>query len=178
MLRIHRELPPGGVLVFLTGQREVEVLVAKLKASNRTRAPAPGSGRDRDGDSKEGGQAAGERSQQESELAGGSGGRQGLKLGLGLLGEGAAAEAGDDPGDGADAFGEDGVETWARRGEEEDVGGGQEGEDDYDEMNDSGDEDEEEVGGGVHQLLWGVLALGVCRCIFAGLPLTSILQEQ
>ena len=35
--QIHRRLPPGGVLVFLTGQREVERLCAKL----RTTFPAP-----------------------------------------------------------------------------------------------------------------------------------------
>lgn len=29
--RIHRELPPGGVLVFVTGQREVEYLCKKLR---------------------------------------------------------------------------------------------------------------------------------------------------
>lgn len=36
--QIHRRLPPGGVLVFLTGQREVERLCAKLRAA----FPAPG----------------------------------------------------------------------------------------------------------------------------------------
>jgi ATP-dependent RNA helicase DHX37/DHR1 len=30
--RIHRELPPGGILVFLTGQREVLHLCKRLKA--------------------------------------------------------------------------------------------------------------------------------------------------
>lgn len=29
--RIHRQLPPGGVLVFVTGQREVERLCAKFR---------------------------------------------------------------------------------------------------------------------------------------------------
>ena len=29
--RVHRELPPGGVLVFLTGQREVEALCRRLR---------------------------------------------------------------------------------------------------------------------------------------------------
>jgi hypothetical protein len=32
-LRIHRELPPGGILVFVTGQREVAQLVARLRAA-------------------------------------------------------------------------------------------------------------------------------------------------
>lgn len=31
--RIHRELPPGGILVFLTGQREVEQLCKRLRNS-------------------------------------------------------------------------------------------------------------------------------------------------
>jgi ATP-dependent RNA helicase DHX37/DHR1 len=31
--RIHRELPPGGILVFLTGQREVLHLCKQLKLS-------------------------------------------------------------------------------------------------------------------------------------------------
>ena len=31
--QIHRQLPPGGVLVFVTGQREVEHLVARLRAA-------------------------------------------------------------------------------------------------------------------------------------------------
>ena len=37
VLAIHRKLPPGGVLVFLTGQREVDQLCAKLRAAH----PAP-----------------------------------------------------------------------------------------------------------------------------------------
>jgi ATP-dependent RNA helicase DHX37/DHR1 len=32
-VRIHKELPPGGILVFVTGQREVHQVVARLKAS-------------------------------------------------------------------------------------------------------------------------------------------------
>ncbi len=43
--QIHRTLPPGGVLVFLTGQREVENLCRKLRATfNRPqrRKAAPG----------------------------------------------------------------------------------------------------------------------------------------
>ena len=31
--QIHRRLPPGGVLVFVTGQREVEHLVARLRTA-------------------------------------------------------------------------------------------------------------------------------------------------
>lgn len=41
--QIHRTLPPGGVLVFLTGQREVENLCRKLRATfnrpQRRKAP-------------------------------------------------------------------------------------------------------------------------------------------
>ena len=32
-VRIHKELPPGGILVFVTGQREVQQVVARLAAS-------------------------------------------------------------------------------------------------------------------------------------------------
>jgi hypothetical protein len=32
VLRIHRELPAGGILVFVTGQREVSELCSRLKA--------------------------------------------------------------------------------------------------------------------------------------------------
>lgn len=32
VLKIHRRLPEGGVLVFLTGQREIEHMVSKLSA--------------------------------------------------------------------------------------------------------------------------------------------------
>lgn len=38
VLAIHRKLPPGGILVFVTGQREVEQLCKKLKAA----FPKPG----------------------------------------------------------------------------------------------------------------------------------------
>lgn len=31
--QIHRQLPPGGILVFVTGQREVENLCKRLRAS-------------------------------------------------------------------------------------------------------------------------------------------------
>lgn len=31
MTKIHRELPEGGILVFVTGQQEVHTLVAKLR---------------------------------------------------------------------------------------------------------------------------------------------------
>ena len=37
VLAIHRKLPPGGILVFVTGQREVEQLCAKLRRAH----PAP-----------------------------------------------------------------------------------------------------------------------------------------
>ena len=38
--RIHRELPPGGILVFLTGQREVVHLCARLRAAFAGKAAA------------------------------------------------------------------------------------------------------------------------------------------
>jgi ATP-dependent RNA helicase DHX37/DHR1 len=37
--QIHRRLPPGGVLVFLTGQREVERLCAKLRTTFPSSVP-------------------------------------------------------------------------------------------------------------------------------------------
>lgn len=35
---IHRKLPPGGILVFLTGQREVEYLCRKLRGAFKPRS--------------------------------------------------------------------------------------------------------------------------------------------
>ncbi|KAJ6802266.1 ATP-dependent RNA helicase DEAH13-like [Iris pallida] len=35
VMSIHRRLPPGGILVFVTGQREVEVLCKKLRKASR-----------------------------------------------------------------------------------------------------------------------------------------------
>lgn len=35
---IHRKLPPGGILVFLTGQREVEFLCRKLRGAFKSRS--------------------------------------------------------------------------------------------------------------------------------------------
>ena len=36
--KIHRQLPPGGILVFLTGQREVEHLCKRLRQALQPRA--------------------------------------------------------------------------------------------------------------------------------------------
>ncbi len=38
MRQIHRQLPPGGILVFVTGQREVEQLVRRLRTALAPRA--------------------------------------------------------------------------------------------------------------------------------------------
>ena len=38
VLAIHRKLPPGGILVFVTGQREVEQLCADCRAARAPRA--------------------------------------------------------------------------------------------------------------------------------------------
>lgn len=46
--RIHRELPPGGILVFLTGQREVDGMCRRLRAAfggGRRRGAGGGGGR-------------------------------------------------------------------------------------------------------------------------------------
>lgn len=37
--QIHRQLPPGGILVFLTGQREVESLCKRLRSSLKNGRP-------------------------------------------------------------------------------------------------------------------------------------------
>ena len=52
--QIHQQLPPGGILVFLTGQREVEALCKRLRTSlvkprggsvpGETRGGTPGGG--------------------------------------------------------------------------------------------------------------------------------------
>ncbi|KAG2437050.1 hypothetical protein HYH02_011311 [Chlamydomonas schloesseri] len=137
--RIHAELPPGGVLVFLTGQREVEGLCKRLRghyAAQRARRAAAGSGSGRP--------AAGAG-------PGGGGGGGGGDDGDGD-GDGSAAAEGEEEeeeelveqyggggGDGAEVAG-DAAER-RRRGGDAEV-------DDYGEMNGDdpeGDEDEEEV---------------------------------
>ena len=35
VMAIHKKLPPGGILVFVTGQREVEFLCSKLRKASR-----------------------------------------------------------------------------------------------------------------------------------------------
>ena len=53
--QIHRKLPEGGVLVFLTGQREVEHLCAKLRETfngERRRRRRPAAGREEDGEER------------------------------------------------------------------------------------------------------------------------------
>jgi ATP-dependent RNA helicase DHX37/DHR1 len=49
VVAIHKKLPPGGILVFVTGQREVDQLVRKLKAAY----PKPSSGVNSLDDAKE-----------------------------------------------------------------------------------------------------------------------------
>ncbi len=45
MCKIHRQLPDGGILVFLTGQQEVNALCRKLRQTfpgmKKTQEPAP-----------------------------------------------------------------------------------------------------------------------------------------
>jgi len=52
--QIHRKLPEGGVLVFLTGQREVEHLCAKLRETfnGEPRRRRPTAGREEDGEER------------------------------------------------------------------------------------------------------------------------------
>lgn len=74
VLRIHAELPPGGILVFLTGQREVALLCRRLKAhflskSRRAAAAEAGAaagGRSRDvGDADDGSRGGGEEADED-----------------------------------------------------------------------------------------------------------------
>ncbi|CAI5525435.1 unnamed protein product [Closterium sp. Naga37s-1] len=77
---IHRKLPPGGVLVFLTGQREVEDLCRKLrkkfpmKVGRQRRGEGGGRGRGGRGSSRDAGRGGGGR---------GTGGRDGVEVGAG-----------------------------------------------------------------------------------------------
>ncbi|KAG2499784.1 hypothetical protein HYH03_002081 [Edaphochlamys debaryana] len=134
VVRIHSELPPGGVLVFLTGQREVEQLCRRLRShfsarDRRAATAAAGGGRARDGpcqpdaaDGADGGAEAGEAEPEEGafEEFGGGGG-----------------------GDRAEVAGDAAERRRGGRGEEE-----EQALDDYGELNgddEEGDEDEEEV---------------------------------
>ncbi|GLC69391.1 hypothetical protein PLESTF_000824800 [Pleodorina starrii] len=122
--RIHAELPPGGILVFLTGQREVEQLCRRLRAHYDTRsrraaaAAGGGAGRGRDGDGGDDGEEAEEAEDEEL-----------------------AAAAPEQYGGGGDLAEVAGDAAERRRRRDEDV-------DDYGELNgddEVGDEDEEEV---------------------------------
>ena len=41
VVQIHERLPPGGILVFVTGQREVEHLCQRLRTKWAKKADAP-----------------------------------------------------------------------------------------------------------------------------------------
>ena len=62
VLAIHRKLPPGGILVFVTGQREVEQLCAKLRRAH----PAP-AGESPDGEETNASSKASKASRRRSE---------------------------------------------------------------------------------------------------------------
>lgn len=100
--QLHRALPPGGVLVFLTGQREVEALCRRLRQPDRARLLTT----PRDRSPPAGAQPPGERGSEGTGTAGlGAAGAADTPLG-GLSAEGGGAPAG-----GLDAFGGDAAEN-------------------------------------------------------------------
>ncbi|KAI8463435.1 MAG: P-loop containing nucleoside triphosphate hydrolase protein [Monoraphidium minutum] len=143
-LRIHRELPPGGILIFVTGQREADGLVRRLHAALGPPRPRGGKGGAAGGKGKKrrGGDAA-------AAARGGGGAAQGE----GAEEEAAAADA-EGPLEAGEAYGADAAEAEPAAGggeeeEEEDeaaaAGGGV---DDYDQMEEDEDEEEVQVLGG------------------------------
>ena len=99
--QLHRALPPGGVLVFLTGQREVEALCRRLRQPDRARPlTAP-----RDRSPLAGAQPPGERGSGGTGYAG-LGGAGTADTSPGAL----SAEDGGAPAGGVDAFGGDAAE--------------------------------------------------------------------
>ena len=115
VLRIHRELPHGGILVFLTGQREVELMCSKLrKAFPKPRAAERGVVRG-SGDGAKGAAVAAERKPKDRN---GKRGREGASGPGGLASS--ALESGNDgvrngDGDGSDGEGAGGF----RKGKED-----------------------------------------------------------
>ena len=99
--QLHRALPPGGVLVFLTGQREVEALCQRLRQPDRARPQTV----PRNRDSLAGAQPSGERGSEGSWKAG-LGLADAADALLGVL----SAEDGGVPAGGVDAFGGDAAE--------------------------------------------------------------------
>ncbi|CAD7700877.1 unnamed protein product [Ostreobium quekettii] len=153
--RIHRELPAGGILVFLTGQREVEHMCERLRRafSSKGRASA---GRDRGKaqNSGPGGVFKDEmRDRNEDEASGGgnNGNSQSLepvgasKDEVELEGEGEKDSSSDGSDFEAEQYGADAVEALRGRGVGDHWGGDVEDDvDDY-ESNEEEDEDEEKV---------------------------------
>ncbi|GIL53593.1 hypothetical protein Vafri_9207 [Volvox africanus] len=128
--RIHAELPPGGILVFLTGQREVNQLCKKLKShysARRRRATAMA------------GSGAGAGGGRGVDTGGGDGDDEGNDDGEEAELAAAAPEQYGGGGDAAEVAG-DFAERRRRGGEDQEM-------DDYEELNgdEDGDEDEEEV---------------------------------
>ncbi|CAI7793780.1 unnamed protein product, partial [Closterium sp. NIES-54] len=124
---IHRKLPPGGVLVFLTGQREVEDLCRKLrkkfpmKVGGQRRGEGGDRGRGGRGSSTGGGRGGGGRGTGGRDGVTGGDGRGGKKMG----GEGKTRMGGK----GEEVEGEDGGEG-EEGGEANGVGAEQQGEPD------------------------------------------------
>ncbi|GBF90232.1 ATP-dependent RNA helicase [Raphidocelis subcapitata] len=171
--RIHRELPPGGILVFVTGQREVESMCRRLRAAfgpggrrrgggggggGRGRADGAGGGGGAEGEGGGGGGKSKKRKAAEAALAARGGGGGGGSGGIANANDGGDGGGGDDAAaapEEADAFGADAAEVELGAGgggseEEEDevegvVGSGV---DDFDQMEEDEDEEEVQVLGG------------------------------
>jgi hypothetical protein len=156
VVRIHRELPPGGILVFLTGQREVDSMVRRLRG-------AFGPGGKRRGGRGGGGRARGNGGAGDP----GGGGGRGKKQRGGDSSSRAAAheEGGEEDGEedeeelevgepyGADAAEADlGGGGGSEEEENDEAGGGGFGRgddvDDFDQMEEDEDEEEVQVGPG------------------------------
>jgi ATP-dependent RNA helicase DHX37/DHR1 len=149
--RIHRELPPGGILVFLTGQREVDSMCRRLKAAfggpQRRGGSSGGGGRGREGaGGSSGDKASKKRRAGEAAAAAGGGGEEAEEEEEQREEEEGEGDEIDGLFEGGEVFGADVAEIEVRRGrgeadEEAALEGG--GVDDFDQMEE--DEDEEEV---------------------------------
>lgn len=146
--RIHRELPAGGILLFLTGQREVQVAVRRIKQAFAKKGPR-GKGRQQSTAAAATGDGTAGDSKGGSSREGGEGR---VEAGENLGTEGAAAAEEEDADDGA-AAGADAAEMAADAADaalEADLldaaagdAAGAAGMDDYEQL--EKDEDEEEV---------------------------------
>ena len=91
--QVHRRLPPGGILVFLTGQREVEWAAARLRRTFRAASRASRGGGSEKGDAAaaaanddgDGGNADDDHEDDEGALSGGEEAEAGRRAGVGAV---------------------------------------------------------------------------------------------